>query len=274
MIDQTLLHQVAGFIYDYIFNGKPRDLDGPDYEKLVEYGVARFSDRRKIVANERLALLAASNYFTKKAAWSLQYFLSDGISNSMEPARRIGIEYVGAYLLAAAFRTPTRLSSVFKFWGSNNLGNEKAQLVALEKTDQGFQSIPVDVLSSVGPTYILGRTTSEEAETLSWLEDPQRCVFCFPSKSVGPDLLLVLRLSDEKLLRLVVQFKQINKTNPTSADTEDACRTTDPNQLISVLSATIKEPSKTGASRKNRNRYVLYPIFTGFLPCSQHTTET
>jgi hypothetical protein len=42
--DQELLRQIAGFIFDYIFNGKPRHVGSSNTDKLVEYGIARFGN--------------------------------------------------------------------------------------------------------------------------------------------------------------------------------------------------------------------------------------
>ncbi|KIM25840.1 hypothetical protein M408DRAFT_25952 [Serendipita vermifera MAFF 305830] len=78
----ALLHQVAGLVFDYIFDGKSRDLRGPKYGKLVEYGVARFGNLKDIIADEPLALLAAVYSFTTEKLWTLQYFLKDGLSTS------------------------------------------------------------------------------------------------------------------------------------------------------------------------------------------------
>jgi hypothetical protein len=127
------------------------------------------------------------------------------------------------------------LSTVFQFVGAHELENEVAELVAIHKNDAGFVCSPVDISSGMRPTYILGRTPRTEAETLSWLQNPQRTVFCFPAKTVGPDLMLFLRLSDNSIIRVLVQFKHENQNAMGPRDTADAFRTTDPNWFISCL---------------------------------------
>ncbi|KIM30017.1 hypothetical protein M408DRAFT_100189, partial [Serendipita vermifera MAFF 305830] len=246
--DKALERQIAGFIFDYAFHGKPRDVGGPEYDKLVEYGVARFGHRTNILADEPLALLAAMHYFTINTPWSLQHFLEEELSNSNPGARGTAFEYFGAYLLGIAFKSARPLSEVFTFVGDNNsgLGNEKAELVAVEKTDGKFICHPVDLSSNTQPTYRQGRTPRTQAETLSWLQNPERTVFCFPVHMVGPDLILVLRLSDKTVVRVIVQFKQKMESKMSSADTESAFRTTDPNRFLA-------QKSPLGTSSKSKD---------------------
>jgi hypothetical protein len=92
ILDYELLRQIAGRIFEYIFNGKPRDLNSLTDQKLVEYGVARFVVHRDIKADEPLALLAATHHFNTKTRWRWQHFLVDGLSTSNESARGIALE--------------------------------------------------------------------------------------------------------------------------------------------------------------------------------------
>jgi hypothetical protein len=106
--------------------------------------------------------------------------------------------------------------------------------VALHRNADGlFECYPINILSNACPTYILGRTPRTEMETLSWFQDPQRTVFCLPAKTIGPDMILVLRLlSDLTHLRVLVQIKQLTENTIGPQDTRDAFRTTDPKQFI------------------------------------------
>ena len=183
-------------------------MGGSDYEKLVEYGVARFGNLKDIIADEPLALLAAIHYFTTETPWSLSYLLIDGLCHPNEGARGIAFEQFGVYLLALAFRTPTRLSKVLKFAGKSEIRGEVGQLVAIHLNQAGeFVCHPVDITSDMRPTCILGRSPRTENGTLSWLKDPKGSVLCFPAHTVGPDLILLLQLSDSRIVRVLVQFK-------------------------------------------------------------------
>src|SRR5271154_6242527 len=53
-LDGALLRQVAGCVFDYIFQGESRDVGGSDLEKLVEYGFARLWNINKAKADEPL----------------------------------------------------------------------------------------------------------------------------------------------------------------------------------------------------------------------------
>jgi len=231
--DPVLLRQIAGCVFDYIFHGDPRDFIRPEDAKLVEYGVARFGHAKdRITTDEPLTLLAVAGHCTTHTGWSLSYFLQEGVTHSTASARGIALEYFGAYALALAFSSPTRLGDVFDFLGVNrDLENETGHLVAVHKQEESFVAYPVDTKSSFLPTYTLGRKYRTSEETLSWLKDPDRVAFCFPAQNVGPDLILVLQLSDG-LLRVVVQFKH-SMTNQSRQQTIDALESTDPRKLNS-----------------------------------------
>jgi hypothetical protein len=199
---------------------------------LVEYGVARFGDIKKLVTDEPLALLAAIRYF-EKTAWSLRYFLNEALTQSYAGARGVALEHFGAYIFALAFNSPRRLGEVFEFVGSNDLEQETGHLVAVHKQKDGkFVAHPVNITSDALPTYILGRSPSDARQTLSWLEDPGRTVFCFPAHIIKPDLILLLQLSDTRLLRVLVQFKQMPDTI-SRAETLKASESVNPRSMNS-----------------------------------------
>ena len=146
----------------------------------------------------------------------------------------------GAYALALAFKSPTHLGNVFDFVGGNNdLENETGHLVAVHKQEESYIAYLVDISSPSLLTYILGRKHHTSKETLSWLDDPNCVVFCFPAQSVGPDLMLVLQLSDGHLLQVLVQFKH-SMMNKDSKETIGTLESTDPRKLNSC------EKPKTG----------------------------
>ncbi|KIM30016.1 hypothetical protein M408DRAFT_100172 [Serendipita vermifera MAFF 305830] len=237
--DEALHRQIAGFVFDYVFHGKPRNTGGRNYDKLVEYGVARFGSHTNILADEPLALLAAMDYFTTNTPWSLQHFLEEGLSNSNESARGTAFEYFGAYLLGMAFKSARSLSEVFTFVGEHSSGllDEEAELVAIEKNNGNFSCHPVNLSSNTRPMYRQGCTPRTQAETLAWFQNPKRTIFCFPAHMVGPDLILVLQLSDKTVIRVIVQLKQKMESKMSSTDVESAFRTTDPNHFLSQKSA-------------------------------------
>jgi hypothetical protein len=239
----SLLRQIAGRILVYIFAGNRRDLGGSNNGKLVEYGVAQFGSLQDIIINEPIALLASADYFTAETSCSLSYFLAHELSRPYERARGVRFEHFGAYLLALAFKSPRRLSTVFDFVGENDLQGEIGELVEVHKTGDRLVCNPVDITSDTLPTYILGRTHRTKMETLSWLPDPERTVFCFPGKDLGPDLILLLRLSNGRLVRVFVRFKQTSVSTMGSKETEEAWSATDPYFYTANLA--LREESPT-----------------------------
>ncbi|KIM30022.1 hypothetical protein M408DRAFT_100214, partial [Serendipita vermifera MAFF 305830] len=115
--DEALHGQFAGFVFDYVFHGQLTDIGGGEYDKMVEYGVARFGSWTYILADEPLALLAAMKYFITDNSWTLQHFLKEGVSNSNQYGRGTAFKYFGAYVLGMAFKSARPLSEVFTFVG-------------------------------------------------------------------------------------------------------------------------------------------------------------
>jgi hypothetical protein len=123
-LDQDLLRQVAGVVFDYTFHGNPRRLGGPIHEKVVEFGLARFkkvTGDKDITADEPLALLASAHYFNTATPWTKEHFLLEGMKSSDGATRGVAFEKFGAYLLGMAFKSPRHLSNIFQFIGPTQL---------------------------------------------------------------------------------------------------------------------------------------------------------
>ena len=114
--DAATLYQTVGFIFDYIFTGKPRSLCGKTGEKLVELGFARFrlvmNGNKDATADEPLAILAAAHFFSIQNL-AMETFLLHGIAVLDGTAQGPAFKHFGAYMLALAFRSLTQLDSVF-----------------------------------------------------------------------------------------------------------------------------------------------------------------
>jgi hypothetical protein len=234
----SLLYLVAGFVFDYIFTGKPRSLCGKTSEKLVELGFARFKLQRNsnsdkhATADEPLAIMAAAYYFTSQTL-SLTTYLRHGLGSPYGTARGPAFEHFCAYLLALAFRAPTRLDSVFTFFHDTDIGEHEAQLVAAHVTEGNVIPYPFDITSRSIPTYAFGSSPSSEIETLIWMQNPARTIFCFPGHTVGPDIIFLLQLADGTLVPVLVQCKQLTQNSLSEAETAKAFSSIDPSSLIS-----------------------------------------
>ena len=234
--DEHLMHQIACCVFEYIFAGQPRRFAGRQAEALVEYGFARFQQTETGVVDEPIVLLAAADFFSKQTSWSMSTILSAGLTSSNPGERGFTFERFGAFLLATAFESQTPLSSVFDFVGRTKLHRESAHLVAINNGDKRRRT-PVKISPPVRCNYILGQSHSSEQQTLDWLENPKGTALCFPVKTFGPDLILLLQLSDATVLRVLVQFKQITQRTIGTARTEEAIQTTDPVNFFSKREA-------------------------------------
>ena len=163
----------------------------------------------------------------------LEDHLRSGLDTAVSSARGFAFEPFCAYLLARAFSSPTPLSNVFDFQGEYKHENELAELVTLEKGTNGdFTHIAFDINSNLRSSHAVGCSPSSSTDTLKWLQNAQRSAFCFPSNNVGPDLIFVLRLTnDNTFLRVCSQIKNREKLD--HSRTEEAIRTTDPFQFCS-----------------------------------------
>jgi hypothetical protein len=249
------LYHIAGFVFDYIFTGKPRSLGGEPAEKLVELGFARFKrlknakDNKDATADEPLAILAGTRYFASQNM-SLETFVLHGLTAANGPARGPAFEHFCAYMLALAFKSPTRLDSVFKFKTTTDIGEQEAQLVAVHRDGENKIIVhPIDITSQSRPTYLFGSSPSSEIETLRWLKDPSRTIFCFPSHTFGPDVVFVLRLADGTLLPILAQCKQLTQMALSAANTAEAFLSTHPSFFIS-------RREKDSSGKKATRRYV------------------
>ena len=97
-LDQGLLYQIAGSVVEYIHTGKARSFGGRSVESLVEHGFARFYELEEGIADEPLALLAATDYFSIHTAWSLQCILSHSLTSSNTSKHGYAFERFGAYI--------------------------------------------------------------------------------------------------------------------------------------------------------------------------------
>jgi hypothetical protein len=216
---------IARCLFEYVFTGKPKGVQGDIALKLVRSGFGRYTTdsvtvinepmgwgyggyrsytvTNAVVIDEPIALLAAAKSLPQPYR-SLQHILLTHIASLRPGESNLASERFGAYLLGMAFQSPIKLSSVFTYTGRNATLHAAARLVAIHKDKKTFQCRPVDFSK---PNYILGHSTSDEQQTLAWLRDPKGAVFCFPTKSVGPDLIFALQCSDGTILRVLVQFR-------------------------------------------------------------------
>ena len=171
--------------------------------------------------DEPVVLLAAAEFFSTETTWSMQNYLGTCLLSSQVTEHSFAMERFGAFLLARAFelRTAsqlqsqtlqTHLSSVFKFISPTKLHRESAHLVSIDRDNKNkYWSMPITFSPSSGSHYIIGHLHSSEEQTLEWLKNPNDTALCFPDPNIGPDLILLLQLSDATVLRVLVQFTAV-----------------------------------------------------------------
>jgi hypothetical protein len=219
---------------------------------------------KNIKADEPLALLAVSNYYSQNTSWTYEHFLNDRITPDSDVVRGIGMDPFAAFLLGFQFSTFTPLSNVFEFVGADRpLFHRSARLVALQRVDGQLQIHFVDLSSPLkGTTYRHGHSPQTPREFADWVYDPNRIPFCFPPCLIGPDLVLALLLDDGTLLWVLGQVKHNTKKYIPPSECKDALRTTIPEFLYTQRqpAADTAESSATKVSSIHVFYTVLFLI--------------
>ncbi|KAF5335766.1 hypothetical protein D9611_009667 [Ephemerocybe angulata] len=181
---------------------------GKDEEIYVEYGFARFvdSETKTVVVDEPLVLLAATHWLNRNSRTCYKYFAKkihyhDPVSNGFE-------NYI-AFCLDMALSKSRLVRDVFTFQAPVPAwANLEAKLVALHRTGMGTLELsPVRHFDFVGPSLTLGVNAKSPEEMAAWLDARKPAAMCFPHTSMGPDMMLVLQLSDGSLVWVAVQTK-------------------------------------------------------------------
>ena len=85
---------------------------------------------------------------------------------------------------------------------------QPAQLISLTFTDRGVVANPFDLLNHQGVMYSIGFEAKHPDEklalqrTVKWLKKPST-LMCFPDNSMGPDIIMFIRVADATLAVLV-----------------------------------------------------------------------
>jgi hypothetical protein len=253
-LDPALLRLVACSVLDYLFDGRGRSVDSEDGDKLVEYGIARFSTKNRVIIDEPLAFIAVIDSFIKSEPKTVQRFLIEAVSMQNGGT---SLAKLGAYLLTLAFGDSRPLSEVFNFVGDTPLKDEGAELVAIDQGAGAVSSDPINIFSEIPPFYRLGFTSSSPKDDLHWMRNPRKHVFCTPSRTLGPDLIFVLKLDDGKHIRVLVHF------TTGRGGTEDALRSTDPQHFLVECNKESKSSGSTrsGSAAKGENLVSFMQLF-------------
>lgn len=193
---------------------------GKDEETYVEYGFARFADSstKTVVVDEPLVLLAATHWLNRvnltRGLTCYKYFAKkihnhDPLSNGFE-------NYI-AFCLDLAFSS-SRVRCIKDLFTFHSPPPPWADLpfrvVALHRTSVGsIEQSAVRHFEFSGPSLTLGVNAKSPEETTAWLEFRKNAAMCFPHTSMGPDMMLVLKLEDGSCIWVAVQAKYTQGRN-------------------------------------------------------------
>ncbi|KAK0503728.1 hypothetical protein EDD18DRAFT_1062456, partial [Armillaria luteobubalina] len=171
---------------------------GIDRIDAVSRGVGRFidSNMEQIVIDEPLCLVTCARWFVDKKTSLTD--IDSYLSVDRKYQRPLSTTCFVALCLAHVFSQPRALADIFSFPGTlPEWAKQTANLVDFASPDFG------ELHYTPGTSRRLAYIAETPADTLTWLKDKHRTVFCIHSaNSASPALLFSLRLADESLVWL------------------------------------------------------------------------
>ncbi|KAK0503693.1 hypothetical protein EDD18DRAFT_1326653 [Armillaria luteobubalina] len=221
---------------------------GIDRVDSISRGIGRFVDpnMEQIVIDEPLCLVSCAQWFAdkKKSLTDIDFYLS--VDRKYQ--RPLSATCFVALCLAHVFSQPRALADVFSFPGAlPEWANQTANLADLS-TDLGEKEIGV-LHYTPGTSRRLAYVAETPADTLTWLNDKHRTVFCIHSaNSASPDLLSSLKLEDGSCVRLFLHVNLDGNAEELVPETElqDMLKALQPENLFNGL--TNEETSTLGST--------------------------
>ena len=216
LLGPKLVDDLVHMNYSFITRGDPSTWSGPEQESLVEYGVARFvreGQTSKITIEEPRALISIMHYFECNSR-TLE-------SHARRRFRGMASEEAVLLAMTRLLQNQRQLRSIFEFHGeSPSWAGCTAQIVA-RKSSGSFEAFSIDHPTIMRSTFTFSAKSPEDVKC--WLESGE-AGWCIPSNLMGPDLMTRLRLSNGRLLVLVIQAKRhsVGNVDTGSADVSAA----------------------------------------------------
>ncbi|KAK2467560.1 hypothetical protein APHAL10511_000415 [Amanita phalloides] len=228
----TIRHLISHYIMRSVLPGPL----GKDEALYVEYGFARFkcsdgesswsskSKTRQVstfaALDEPLVLIAAHRWIEDSEKYTTNYkYLTRHITthcpSSTSPSNGFENFIVHCIDLVFAKNSP-KIMDFFTFHGpAPPWAKLQAELVSIYilpessvvGTVTGIEHAAVKHAHFAGPSASIGTDAKTPNSTLEWLAHGSRVPFCFPCRAMGPDIIFVLRLSNDKLLWVALQAK-------------------------------------------------------------------
>ncbi len=226
-IHDALIHCLVTLDHRLIF--------GIDRIDAVSQGIGRFVDpnMEHIVIDEPLCLVSCAQWFAdkKNSLTDIDFYLS--VNQKYE--RPLSTTCFVALCLAHVFSEPRALADVFSFPSAlPEWANQSANLVDFSSADFGEKETGV-LHYTPGTSRRLAYIAETQADTLTWLKDKHRTVFCIHSaNSASPTLLFSLMLADESLIWLFLHVHLDGKTEEllANAELQDMLKALQPENLF------------------------------------------
>ena len=170
-------------------------------EALVEFGIARFVTDQKITVEEPLALISIMRHFESKF-YSLEASVRYGYG--LQDNKGTAFEDTVLLVLTRLLQNERELRHIFQFHGvSPSWARCKAQIVA-RKSSGDYEAFAIDRPFIPTATFAFSAQSAQDVE--HWLRSGE-AGWCIPGNLMGPDLMARLRLSDGRILLLVIKAK-------------------------------------------------------------------
>ena len=220
LLDQSQASTLCTPVYDQFLYGS-YNLESftiPEKRAFIEYGFARHREGQTII-DEPLAILASIEWLDNQEEFSMFKHLHQNIRS--HAPRKNGFEAYLTFYLRKVFETTPTLDTVFTlrkgFARRKDLSwqHENFELVTVFTTDDEHRSQVEVIMPSSGPSPALGFSARSNEDVLDWIStNRDRCAFCFPPESFGPDILCFVRSKkSRKLLLVLIQAKFCKRFN-------------------------------------------------------------
>jgi hypothetical protein len=175
------------------------------WQKLVEAGLGLFTakepDGRNVMVGEPLAVFDIMQYFASRGRNALV-----NIHRTLQTNQGEAFEAAVLLVMTRLLQSRKPLTEIVTFKQPASVP-EWAHLPAqiVRRSSDGLEDFDWDYGSDV-PTANLARFAKNVEDVKAWLESGTTA-WCLPGDLMGPDLMTRVRLSDERVVLLVIQVK-------------------------------------------------------------------
>jgi hypothetical protein len=175
---------------------------------LVEYGIARFTgnpsgspnqESAKITIEEPLALISVMRYFELNF-----HTLESNIRRRLQDDKGTALEEAVLLVITKLLQDKRKLSSIFEFYGQSPSWARCTAKIVTRNSSGNYEAFSID--KPINPRSIIAFSANSPEDVTNWLNEGE-AGWCIPSRLMGPDLMARLKLSNGKILLLVVQAK-------------------------------------------------------------------